>query len=504
MRSAGLARAPRRAIPLDRSALQAVAVAVAPAALAFFVAVAIAKGRTTFAIAPVAGVLALLLSRRAWLPYLVVLATVATFADPYAYRQFTLAGFNPFVSELVLLVAIGAALLAADSVRLAASGRPYTVKVALAVFIGTVVVGVVVGMGNGATFKEAILDLRPLLFVSAFWLALPALATPESRRRVFWIAGVLAAGVVVFQFAQIAVGTSTILFYTKDPFLNLVTCASGPCGDPAGSGFLRVRPPGLNLVYVTVAFSGAYLLWGPPRRRLLVGGLFALCLAGVLASLNRNMVLGLLLGLILTALVMARGGRLMVGVVAFASIALVLVLLNEAGGLRPLQPVLSRAGSLIHPHSVATSASATDRSRENHFAFKALRGDPITGIGWGTSYGKTQAVVQADGEVAIFDQPFIHNIYLGLWLRTGIVGLLAYVTAVLAAVGYGIRWCRRRWDEQSWLGAAVVFALVANALSVALDVGTSPDSVVPFVGVLALAVTLGRRLAREGGLDAPR
>jgi O-antigen ligase len=471
---------------------------MAPAALAIFVAAAIVKGRTMFALAPVAGIAALVIARRAWLPYLLVLATVGTFAEPYAYHQFALAGFNPFLSELVLLIALGAAILASDSVRLAASGPPYAVKVALGLLLVAVAAGVIVGMDDGATFKAAILDMRPVLFLAAFWLALPALATPESRARVFWLAGILAAGVVILQFAQIAVGTSTILFYTKDPFANLVTCPTGPCLDPAASGFLRVRPPGINLAYIATAFSLAYLLWGPPRRRLLVGGLFTLCLAGVLASLNRNMVLGLLLGLTLSTLIVARGGRVVVGIAAAGAAAVALILLNSAGALGPFDPAFSRAGTLIHPHSVAASASATDRSRENHLAFAALRRTPLTGIGWGTSYGKTLATQQPDGTLKVTDQPFIHNLYLGLWLRTGLLGLIAYVAAVLAAIGYGVRWCRRRrWDGQSWLGAAVVLALIANSVSVALDVGTDPEKLVPFVGVLALAVTLAQSLRRE-------
>jgi O-antigen ligase len=252
-------------------------------------------------------------------------------------------------------------------------------------------------------------------------------------------------------------------------------------------------------------FSATYLLWGPRRRRLLVGGLLALCIAGVFASLNRNMVLGFAVGLSVAALVVPFGSRLLLlGTFATGAVACTLTLLSVAGALGPLQPILSRAGTLVHPASVEASASIKDRSRENHFAFAALRHHPLTGIGWGTSYGKTATVTQGDGEVKIIDQPFIHSLYLGIWLRTGIVGLAAYVTATLAALGYGIRWSRsRRRDGDSWLGAAVVCALVANSLSVAFDVGTDPNEVVPIVGLLALAATLERRLRSEQAPVAP-
>jgi len=61
------------------------------------------------------------------------------------------------------------------------------------------------------------------------------------------------------------------------------------------------------------------------------------------------------------------------------------------------------------------------------------------------------------------------------------------------------RWCRaRQAGDEGWLGAGIVVSLVAMAASsnVAIYL-TPPDSIVPLVGVLALAAILRHDLARR-------
>jgi O-antigen ligase len=113
----------------------------------------------------------------------------------------------------------------------------------------------------------------------------------------------------------------------------------------------------------------------------------------------------------------------------------------------------------------------------------------------------TEPIVVRGQTIGHADQPFIHNFYLGLWMRTGLLGLVAYLTAVVAAFVYGVRWCRRRpWDDQSWLGAAVVTSIVAVSTSAVVNVGSDAQKIVPFMVVLALAVTLRRGLPEARSL----
>ena len=89
----------------------------------------------------------------------------------------------------------------------------------------------------------------------------------------------------------------------------------------------------------------------------------------------------------------------------------------------------------------------------------------------------------------------MHQQYLWIWMRAGLAGSRASDVLAFGLLN-GLRWCRQRWSaDDGWLGAGVVVSLVALAASsnVAIYL-TPPDSVVPLVGVLALAAVLRREL----------
>jgi len=76
------------------------------------------------------------------------------------------------------------------------------------------------------------------------------------------------------------------------------------------------------------------------------------------------------------------------------------------------------------------------------------------------------------------------------------VGLIALLAMLAVGITTGVRWSRARvGEEDAWLGAGVIVALVALAASsnVAIYL-TPPDSIVPLVGVLALTAYMRRQL----------
>ena len=91
----------------------------------------------------------------------------------------------------------------------------------------------------------------------------------------------------------------------------------------------------------------------------------------------------------------------------------------------------------------------------------------------------------------------MHEQYLWIWMRAGLIGLLAIATLALA-IRNGMRWCRARQEtDDAWLGVGVI-SVVAMAASANVAIYlTSPDSTVPLVGVLALAAVMRRDLARR-------
>jgi O-antigen ligase len=91
----------------------------------------------------------------------------------------------------------------------------------------------------------------------------------------------------------------------------------------------------------------------------------------------------------------------------------------------------------------------------------------------------------------------MHQQYLWIWMRTGLVGLFALLALVGVALASAVRWSRRRaWDDQSWLGPAVLASGIAFAASATVGTYlTNPESIVVLMGVLALAYALRRELA---------
>jgi hypothetical protein len=463
--------------------------------LGLFVGHAVAAGDPAFAIAPIAALAVPILATRPWLPFLVVFAAISTVAEAYAYPQFTFGGVNPFLSELLLGLALAAGVLLLPRVRSWSTDEPRTIGFALAAFLVAAMMGAGVARSAGIPAISVLNDLREVAFFSTFWLALVALRRPESRTRVFAFATGFALLVVVLQFAQLIVGTDHILFYTQNYATSLITCPTGECTNVSSSSFLRIRPPGLQTVYIVAAFSACYCLFGPRRRRALALVVFSACLASIVVSLNRNLIGGLALGLAAAVIASPRKSRLLGALVAAIALILALVLVSQTGALRPAAPVLSRFATLGKPAELAGEGSLQQRSNENQLALRAIRHHPLEGIGWGVPYGRTVQVIKNGRRVRTNEQLFIHNLYLGLWMRTGILGLLAYIAAVGAALVYGIRWCRRRRsDEMTWIGAGVVASVVAVSVTAAVAVGTDPEAVVPFMAVLALAVTLAREL----------
>lgn len=494
-------RAPAQLLS-DERVRSSIVVPAATILVAVVVGYGVSTGSTKILVAPVALLALVVISSTTWMPYVVVLLAAATFAEPYAYPQLSLAGVNPFLSELVLGLAIIAALYLTLHRQGSRVGGSRLVGISLGVFLLAAALGIPVGLSNGVKFFGTLTQVRETAFFATFWLALLALRTPGSRARLFVIAATLSVAVVALQVAQVLVGPGHVLFYTKDPTVNLITCPAGQCADVAQAGFgglIRVRPPGLPLVYVVAAFSACYLLFGPRRRRGAILGLFFICLAGVAVSLTRDLVIGLTLGLVMAFVISPKKSRLVGAVVALAAVVVALIVVSNGGALHSAKPVLSRFASIKNPSAVRSEASLKQRSVEDHLAFKAIRSNPVQGIGWGTSYGMTEPVVVRGQTVGIADQPFIHNFYLGLWMRTGLLGLAAYLTAVLAAFVYGVRWTRQRaWDEQSWLGPAIVASIVAVSTSAIVNVGSDAQKIIPFMVVLALAVTLRRELPPAG------
>ncbi len=440
-------------------------------------------------------VLVVALMQAVWLPYVACVAVIGTFASQSGLPQFGVPG-NPFLSDLVLAGAFVAwFLILARTNALGPRAFPVAPQVAVLMLVVGGLVGVLVGVSNGIGPTDAMRHSRDIAFYVTFWLALTALSDPRARAVVFKIGAWTSVAMVVAQVAQGILGTSTVLFFVDDPLRDLITCSSTVCVDPTAEGFPRVRPPGLVLVYASACFAAAYLLWGPKRRRVAVGLLFAISMVGILVSQNRNMLIGLVAGLGLAGLLATRRGRLAAAIaVGLVSLSVFAAAVGGSSDARQ-STVIDRVTSLTSLSELESSDTVQSRLLENSIALDTLADSPILGIGWGVSYGLSEIKFR-NGEFVTEQPLFVHQQYLHIWLTAGILGLAGLLAALVLSVVSGARWLRGVGDESAWLGAAVVATVTAVAVSslVGIYIVNSSSGVV-IAGLFALATVLQRELA---------
>jgi hypothetical protein len=429
-------------------------------------------------------VLVITVARVPWLPYVLVSASVATVAF--------YAGWPEVLGIKIPELLLAAALLASGAQLARGEPRaPSIATVLVGLFLTATAVGIYLGLTHGATLAEAVKAMRPMVFYAVFWPAVVAARDPRRRLLVMRLGAIAAIAVVGFQLAQIQVGLERPLFAFASGVEHLALT-------PQPDGFLRVRPPALTLIYVVTIFAATYLLWGPRRQRLHVSLVCGVGALGVLLSLNRNMILGIVLGLAIAAVVVPRRNRFLVAGLVLTLLAVTAIsLVPGERGAGTTGSVIERVLS-IGDVSELQSGTLSDRSYENRFALDVLKEEPLTGIGWGTPYG-ARFTEYRNGRLVTEPRGFMHQQYLWIWMRTGLAGLLVLLILLGIALASAVRWSRRRaWDDQSWLGPAVLASGTAFVASATVGTYlTNPESIVVLMGVLALAYGLRSDLAKS-------
>ena len=435
-------------------------------------------------------VLVIALAQTPWLPYVACSALVASFATPSSLPQFGIPG-NPTLPDVLLIAAFTSWLLLLVRGDVDGPGSyPLAPQLALGIFLVAAVIGIFVGSSNGAA--SPLSDARDIAYYGTFWLALTAFSGRDRRELLFRIGAYGAIAIVVAQVAQGLLGPGFMLFYDEDPTRELIGCSSGDCADPWAQGFPRVRPPGLVLVYVVASFAASYLLWGPRRGRRRAGVLLGICAVGLLVSLNRNVLIGLAAGLALAGLLSAQRGRFAAVTAVGAVLAIGAFEITQASTDLQGNSIVARVLSITAVSELEGSATVSQRVEENNAALDALGKSPIEGLGWAVPFEPPKLSFR-DGEYKIREQVFIHNQYLGLWLRTGLIGLVAFVAALWIAIAYGNRWLRSQPESDAWIGAGVVTSVTAIAVSSIVAIYMIHPSWAPIIaGLMALATTLRR------------
>jgi O-antigen ligase len=426
---------------------------------------AIATNHLKYALLP-AAVLAAAWSVTRSRALLLAALAVLSIADPARFKVSHLTA-----PEVLLLLGVAAVVVGGELIV-------DRIGIALALLLLCDAIGIVVATGHGVAMHQAILDGRVLLGLAAYWIARAAFR--RDPRRTLELLARLACGIAALAMLQ-------ELVHSRHLFLG--TWGDQQIVDPQPGGFLRIRPPG-DLTYLAAFFAISYLIWGARARRRAAFGVIAILAGGIAVSLNRNWVIGLVLGIVTAALV----GRSDVGatkrLLVMAAIAAVFI--AGAAGTSVGNRILS-----LQNTQALQQGTLADRNYENRLALAAIRRHPVTGVGW-SSYGAETTVDNGAGFFVPAPRTFIHNQYLGLWLRTGVGGLAAFAFALVTAFAYAARAFRRTGD---WVAGGALMATVGVAVSSVVGIYVIQTASAAELGVL-LALCAG--LKGDEGTTNPK
>jgi len=353
----------------------------------------------------------------------------------------------------------------------------WPVNRALLVFLGLVLASLVYATRfREVELRQALNELRPLAYYSLSILTVMAITRRRQRIALvvglFVLADVIGAALFLQQFA----GAGSFLLPGMADWQVDAVGATGITGEPSGTpgqgfGFVRVVPPAHLLLFILSVLGFVWASASGLRRsiRVLCAAQFVFLNAAMLLTYTRAQWIASVISLAIVVVLLPRAvrARLMgYGLVGVAT-ALLGVGLVGAGIQPPIEvpafgAIISRATSTLSPDQTFNSSSLQWRGFEIEAALQSLVNAP-QGVGLGNAY---RPVTTFGGEAAGYQgaEPlnrFVHNSYLYIAVKVGVLGLAAFLWFCLAFVTNGWRVFRRLADgPDRWLMLAMLAAFV--------------------------------------------
>lgn len=278
-------------------------------------------------------------------------------------------------------------------------------------FILTIIAMIVGAVFYGAPIKDVFTEARSQVHWLIAFIVVYLTTEMVLLRRVLWglvFVGIAVAIAVVLQFAT---GVAIIQNARVEGLVSGATHYQDITRSTAGGAIYLILLPIFYLLARVLTRSINYFI---PLF------LLPILAAGVLVSFGRAIWIATALGALMLA-------YLIKGTKGLAQVLVVLVL-GVAMALLALSVVKPQVISAAYERVVSTAGEGAQNSslgwrfEEAQFAIKKITSSPVFGIGLGTPY-KPRLDLMADWSQV----RYIHNSYLGLWLKFGFLGLFAAV-----------------------------------------------------------------------------
>jgi len=315
--------------------------------------------------------------------------------------------------------------------------RKTPLDVPMALFYATVLGGLATAvMGFGVNFGNATYEARTLATYLVFF---PITNLVRTRAQVVRLAMGTMAVAVLMAASMLLQSAVQPAFLADDWVIE-------------GTGILRNFHPGFSTVFVGLRIVAGIMAMrrsgpapGSSERRWPQWVAMLLLVTALLSTLARNLlVAGFisfgLLGILLQGQERRTLARKMLGLAVGLSVLLVVLALvsNAPPVARYATAYADRIERMFSSEILSREENLFSRWEEMQFAFARLQEHPVLGIGL---YNPYRPAFHEAEEVTL--KHFIHNAYLGLWLKTGLLGLGSFLWFSAAFLRHGFRRWRR-------------------------------------------------------------
>jgi putative inorganic carbon (HCO3(-)) transporter len=291
----------------------------------------------------------------------------------------------------------------------------------------------------------ALLDNLGIVPFLLFWTAPAAFGGPRERR--ILLVTLVGLGLYLGITALLeTVGPYSLVFprYVLDPNVGLhAGRARGPFAEAAADG----------LAMFSCAVAAAVMLAGRPQRRWLPVAAIVFCGAGIVFCLTRQVWVAAIVATAVTMLATRALRPWLIPAAVIGSVGVLAIFVAVPG-------FEERADTRLNDES-----PVWDRLNSNAATLRMLGERPLLGFGWGTFPAHSADFYRQapDRPLTTVGKP--HNVFLATGAELGALALFAWLVAIVAAVGGGLR-RRGPPDLDRWrtglLAVAVAWLVVAN------------------------------------------
>lgn len=272
-------------------------------------------------------------------------------------------------------------------------------------------------------FSYTTYEARIMLTYSVFFVVTQLLRKPEQLKRL--IIGIFIIGAVVSALMILQAITGFNLSFVPSSYFR-------------ASSLTRAYHPGFYAVFITMMMFISLLAVRKTGIRTLALWLAIFILGlSITISLGRNIVFSTLIAIV-TLVILLRGEerrRLILSILAIVFIAVSLfsvinVLKPSSALLAYPRALMGRIFNLVETDPFSPDETLLWRVEETGYAWNQIKVHPFVGIGLFNFYRPPFF----DGDTL---QTYIHNGYLWIWLKTGLIGLIPFLCFILGFVLHG-------------------------------------------------------------------